>query len=660
MRRLAWSQLRFRGTRLVALLAGIFVATAAFTVLTAAARTEQLRTTGTVSAHFVPAYEILVRPRGARTELERRTGTVQPDFLSGIFGGISLAQWHRIEQIPGVSVAAPIAMVGFTEFGVDIPVTVPAADYRSPGRQLYRISTTWVSQGGTTRIAQPPSYLYVTPNRLRFELQRKNPLVELLPGGGVAAACPTSGFPPSASPFGIAAQSSVDCWSRADGAGTGRPGPAGAALARPGPARYYVTWQVPLLVAAIDPVAEARLDGLNRAVVSGRYLGEDAGARRDAAGLTEFPVLAASSSGMDEYAVTRLQRLAPPARPPRTGLAWMTREAAASGTTIATVTTTAQQAYRKVYNAYAEITTSGAVTGISPLWGYWTVGPVSYRRASSGALVPRTVRNPASAWYTGGVEPPPMDDEDVQYRELAIHTTPYDLTKPHAPALGQAYARVVGTFDAARIRAFDPLSEVPLGLYQPVAAAPGSAASRRALHGHDLLPNQNIGGYVTQPVDLVTTLAALPALESAYYGDGARAADPISAIRVRVAGVTGPDPVSLERIREVAQQIEFRTHLDVDIVAGSSPAPTAIDLPAGRFGRPPLTLTEGWVKEGVAIQILTAVDRNSVALFSLILAVCVLFVANSASVAVRGRQRELGVLSCLGWTRPRLFTTVLG
>src|SRR5579875_2992165 len=143
-------------------------------------------------------------------------------------------------------------MVGFTEFGVDIPVTVPAADYRSPGRQLYRISTTWVSQGGTTRIAQPPSYLTVTTDR---------PLVELLPGGGVAAACPTSGFPPSASPFGIAAQSSVDCWSRADGAGTGRPGPAGAALARPGPARYYVTWQVPLLVAAIDPVAEARLDG---------------------------------------------------------------------------------------------------------------------------------------------------------------------------------------------------------------------------------------------------------------------------------------------------------------------------------------------------------------------------------------------------------------
>jgi predicted lysophospholipase L1 biosynthesis ABC-type transport system permease subunit len=46
-------------------------------------------------------------------------------------------------------------------------------------------------------------------------------------------------------------------------------------------------------------------------------------------------------------------------------------------------------------------------------------------------------------------------------------------------------------------------------------------------------------------------------------------------------------------------------------------------------------------------------------LFALILIVCMLFVANSASTSVRGRRRELGVLACLGWTRPRLFTAVL-
>jgi predicted lysophospholipase L1 biosynthesis ABC-type transport system permease subunit len=124
--------------------------------------------------------------------------------------------------------------------------------------------------------------------------------------------------------------------------------------------------------------------------------------------------------------------------------------------------------------------------------------------------------------------------------------------------------------------------------------------------------------------------------------------------------VTGPNPVSLERIKLVAQQIAVRTHLTVDIVAGSSPKPTTIELPPGRFGQPGLLLTEGWVKKGVAVAILTVVDRKSLALFTLVLIVCVLFVANSATAAVRGRRRELGVLACLGWTRPRLFTAVLG
>jgi putative ABC transport system permease protein len=98
----------------------------------------------------------------------------------------------------------------------------------------------------------------------------------------------------------------------------------------------------------------------------------------------------------------------------------------------------------------------------------------------------------------------------------------------------------------------------------------------------------------------------------------------------------------------------------VDIVAGSSPAPTTIALPSDSFGTPALLVSEDWVKKGVAITILNAVDRSSVVLFAAILVVCALFVANSAAAAVRGRRHELGVLAALGWTRPRLFVTVLG
>ena len=78
MGRLAWSQIRFRLARTLSLVAGMLVAATAFTVLTAASQTAQLRTVGEVSANFAPAYEILVRPRGARTAVEDQTRTVAP------------------------------------------------------------------------------------------------------------------------------------------------------------------------------------------------------------------------------------------------------------------------------------------------------------------------------------------------------------------------------------------------------------------------------------------------------------------------------------------------------------------------------------------------------------------------------------------------------
>ncbi|HUC24395.1 MAG TPA: FtsX-like permease family protein [Streptosporangiaceae bacterium] len=671
MGRLAWSQLRFRTTRAIALLVGLLLATTAFTVLTAASRTAQLRTVGTVTAHFKPAYDILVRPEGARTALETQTGTVQPNFLSGIYGGITMAQYHDIAQIPGVQVAAPIAMVGYALLTSQLSFPLPAADLSRPGRQLYRVTTTWTSQDGTSRVTQPPSYLYITPQRLELpkglhiigaagSITQTVNQTERGPDGKSVAICPgNAALSPGGDPFGVAAQSDCTAWSKVNGYGPGRD------FSRANP-RYDVSWVIPVLIAAVDPVAEAKLDGLNHAVISGHYLPEDT---RDAGGTGTFPVLASSVSGLDESAVTQLAALTAPASPPSMTVPWMTRRVTASSQVISTSTTTARQAYQQLLAALAVKGSAGPAVGGTVMYAgknqsngpvgveaYWSVGPTSYRRSRSGALIAQLTYNPASAWYAGGAQDVSMDDEDNQYRKVSVH----------APALSTftsvaASPQLAGIFNPAKIKAFDPLSAVPLGAYEPVVAAPATAASRKALHGRDLLPNANLGGYVSQPVDLITSLSALPALQNqGYYGSGVHARDPISVIRVRVAGVTGPNPVSLARIREVAQQIEVRTHLDVDIVAGSSPSPTTIDLPAGKFGQPALTLSEDWVKKGVAVAILTAIDKNSLVLFVLILIVCVLFVANSASAAIRARRRELGVLACLGWTRPRLFTAVLG
>jgi putative ABC transport system permease protein len=654
MRRLAWSQLRFGTVRVVALLIGMLLATTAFTVLTAASRTSQLRTVGTVAGHSVPAYQVLVRPAGTRTPLEAEDGVVQPSFLSGVNGGITMAQYQQIARLSGVSVAAPVALVGYTQLVSVLTRPLPAASYAAPGRQLYRISTTWVSDGGSSRIAQPSSYTYVTPDPLQVG-DSDGSSSEQAPGHPAATVCPAVPAVLGGDPFGPARQAEADCYSKANGYGGGQGGAPGG---NPG---YAAVWVLPVLIAAVDPVAEAKLDGLDHAVTAGRYLAENARASNvtgdSAQSTADFPVLASTTSGMTEYARTQVDQLAAPATPPDMTAGWMQGQARAPGTAVATTTTSAQQAYQALL---AAMRPGNKVS--EGIFSLWSVGPVSYQPAggSAGALTPRVVSNPSSVWSTSGLGPVSMDNADRQFRAITDHT--HGSTAFAAGTGGLvASPKLVGTFNPAKVTAFDPLSAVPLSIYQATAAGPADAASAAALGGTALRPNENLGGYVSQPVNLITTLSALPALyASGRYGQALPSADPISTIRVRVAGVTGDDSLSLARIRQVAQQIEQQTRLDVDIVAGTSPAATAVDLPAGRFGRPPLALTEEWVKKGVAVAILSAVDRSSVLLFCLILVVCVLFVANSASAAVRGRRRELGILACLGWTRPRLFGAVLG
>jgi putative ABC transport system permease protein len=637
--RLAWAQLRFRVTRTLALLTGLFVAATAFTVLTAASRTAQLRTVGTITASYSPSYDILVRPKGARTALEDQTGTVQPNFLSGIYGGITMAQWRQVQRIQGVQVAAPIAMIGYVLVSAGVPLDLSSADYDRPDRQLYRFSTTWVSAGGATRITQPPSYVYYTPDRIAVSTDPYS-ISEVLPGGSQVEVCAPP-VPANGNPFGVAGQTQITCGSKQSGWVFG--------------GRPAVVWNFPMLIAAIDPDAEAKLDGLSHALSSGRYLAENAAdGTATVNGFAEptFPVLATTSSGVGEEAVTTVQRLATPARPVVLNQNVETRDATAPGQTVLTTTSTAQQAYKLALK----------LTPTGPIGFYYEAGPVSYRRGPGGSLIPVQVTNPASLWTApdGDItEGPPIDQADSQYRPLRRHE---NLNVETTPTYDPSPLPVLtGTFNPGRITAFNPLSQVPLGPYQAVTATPADAASAKALGGGDLLPNLNMGGLVSQPAQLLTSLSALPALENAnQFGTGIPAADPISVIRVRVAGVTGPNVISRVRINQVAQQIATQTGLDVDIVAGSSPVPVRVGLPAGKFGQPSLALIMDWVKKGVAVTILTAVDRQSVLLFTLILLVCVLYVANAAWAAVRGRRRELGVLACLGWQRSRLFGAVLG
>ncbi|MGI9185769.1 MAG: FtsX-like permease family protein [Solirubrobacteraceae bacterium] len=659
MRRVVASELRHRRGRSLALLVGISLATTAFTVLTGASDTQRLQVRATVAAHFRSAYDILVRPHASRTTLERRRDVVRPGALSGIFGGITLAQWRTVLHTPGLSVAAPIAVVGYVLLEADVPIDLTRY-LPAHGRALFRVRVRRITDRGLTRQADAALYVYASPrpfapNPGSFGPYRPVQYAprELLAHGAQQPVCAEGLFPGSpwdrSARGGSFALGNVDCWSRRTGLGAAG-GSIGFVAFPRGHVGALIAAQLPFVFAAIDPVQEARLDHLNRAVIQGRYLRT---ADQPPKTTPQVPVLAPSRPYVDESVRARIERLPSGAaerfvhRPPLLGARLARFLARQRGQPIRTATIGPPGEQRTLLGELR--------SGPPPVvFDYWTVRPTRYRSARGDQLVPLQAHNSILTWLTNNAYfPAPLSAQDRQFRVLSrVQATPPNGVPP--PLL-----RSVGTFDPAKLAGFSSSVNAALDPYRSPGLAGADVRSRQRLGDRALLPNGNIAGYLTQPPLMLTNLRSLPAFEGSNFMPNSGAA-PISAIRVRVAGVRGIDAISRERVRLAAQRIATRTGLQVDLTIGSSSAPLTVELPAGRFGRPALRLTEPWIKKGVALAILAAVDKKSLVLFALILVVCALFVNNAASAAVRTRRSELGVLAALGWTASRRFAVMIG
>lgn len=675
MRRVLWSQFRHRRGRSAALGLAILVAAASFTLLTAATRTSSLHVHGTLKSTFRPAYDVLVRPAGSQTVLEHNERLVRPNFLSGVYHGITLAQWHEIERIPGVAVAAPSENLGYAFFPVYVYFSIKNLVDRAPN-QLYRLRFWWITNDGRSRYRSASTvYMYyhpkpLSPKTLAFKPPQVGPypMPPYLCLGFNNSASPFPGFPPT--PF--------------------RTYPGLYCSALPGTVtEFAASADVPVKLGAIDPAAEAKLLRLDHAIVAGRYLREDehtVKAYGADLGFRAVPVIVSDHVFYGEHPQVTIDRLAilkgvPFERlmaagacklsaypckgtvPPPKGARWKTAAAfvlSLPARRVEARTFTIAAAYQTLL----QIGTAGTRTLF--IQSYWQDSPVRYRTLGPDHLEPRTTTNPFAVWTADhgpvglGYQLAPPENQDVQFRRLyQVYSSPYfNGNEQEMPRL-----HVVGRYDPFRLPGFSPLSRVPLETYYPPELEPGNAATNRVLRGQPLLPTQNLGDYVSAPPLMLTTMRAARTLLAPPGFENAPLAErraPIASIRIKVAGVKGPDPLSLERIKVVAERIHAQTGLTVDITAGSSPHPVFVTLPHGRFGRPTLVVREGWSKKGVTVSFLRALDRKDVALFALILVVCTFFLGNGAFASVRSRRGEIGALLTLGWSPVEVFRAVLG
>jgi putative ABC transport system permease protein len=701
--------IRRRPARALSVFAGIFAAGLSFGLLTSETAGSRLHVTSTVRQNFRSAYDILVRPKGAASSFERTHHLVDDGFLSGQFGGITMNQYREISHIPGVSLAAPVANLGYFMVSTQLFVPFPKRVRRSSA-SVYRIELNWDVHHGLASYPGATSYVYYTTDGLRYTSPASG--LQVAAGGTTSNVC--GGFAKGANGVAhtskglvvvVVGKAVADPYkqSLAPNFYCSSPNLTYTKAVRPiisstnaevgGRLGAELTFQFPVLIAGIDPDAEQRLVGLRSALTAGHYLKEGAGLSKPSPtpGLTDerpltrfYPVLASTDTFLDEAATIKVRRLnLPKGQRLATILASSSAYAAVTkaqgGRTLWKDTVSPTTAWRALLGNFQH----ASRLDFTP--DYWRVGPAHYRLqpGSQPAVAVKEVPNDPNVWsdtsqtaevINGAFAPP--GSADTWYRQLRAFGASGNAY-PRSPRTFLTPApKLTGTFDPSKLRGFSPLSKVPLQTFYPPQATGANAVTRRRLQNTALGPTTNLGGYLTQPPLLLTTLAGALALDNgegdsytaripggrihvqAYAGASPKA--PISAIQVRVAGITGPNSLSLAKINLIAEEIARRTGLTVDVTAGSSPTDVGVKLAKGRYGTPALDLQQQWVREDVDSAIIEAQNSKDIALLILITLACGLFVAGTTLAGVRERKREMAILGTLGWPGAAIAHLIVG
>lgn len=229
---------RHRARRAGLALLAIAAASGAFAACRSASQVAVLGVQAVLGGRRAGEYDILVRPPDSRTQAEVTDGLVAPNHLGTVPGGITDAQYQAIRTVPGVELAAPVAVLGYYESSLWV-----RADGFAPGAYAVRCASD-EGDGPGTRRGEAVFLHYI--------------------GLGSSALYDADG-------------SSGDIWSR---------------RAFPG---CYFGYRG--LVVAIDPVAEASLLGLDTAA-QGRYLAGQEAAQGDSLVHPETPAFGARHAAL--------------------------------------------------------------------------------------------------------------------------------------------------------------------------------------------------------------------------------------------------------------------------------------------------------------------------------------------------------------------------
>jgi hypothetical protein len=581
----------------------------------------QVRIVDDVDSHWRGAYDILVRPAGARLNLDSTNQLVEPNFLDfGSAGGITLEQLAQVRMITDVAVAAPISTVGYLQYVASSPTLRVGAFPTEP--RLYSVHLVAVTSDGLGEIpvAEQDGRLLLAP-------------------GGAASSKSFARF-------------ATDLGSMSGGEDGLTVGFAGVDVA--------VT--APLM--AVDPVAEAALLGDR-----GSFLGPLAAieadrvnmatqiprvfrfAKFDLTGATPIPLLLSSrvyaplTLRLDIAQIGGPVRVPPVDEPVLKRLAEAEAEAGSGSQAIASLELDATDRLVPFLPLQLQLTWPGSPPAEGESFETKELGDFDARlplRPTYGTVAAR----PGSTATSFKIE---------TVASSGSATTSYRLSRSYSLALKDqavedGLARPfdvvpLGTFDLSSFAdPGDPIAYVPFGAYDPPDTALVAGPDGTPMAPRPMSPTLDPSGLISMPPLAITDMAAAGDL---------RGAAPIDAIRVRVAGLTGFDADARTRVERVASGIAD-LGLDVDIVAGSSPAPVELYVPGYRSGAGIMAdlgwVSQRWTSLGAAERVERGLGQLNVVLLLLALGVALVVAAGVQNLALAARVREIAVLRAIGWS----------
>ncbi|WP_430791072.1 FtsX-like permease family protein [Virgibacillus flavescens] len=307
------------------------------------------------------------------------------------------------------------------------------------------------------------------------------------------------------------------------------------------------------------------------------------------------------------------------------------------GTEIDQFSFTTEEAHKKIVNQIRE----GSKSSEDFNWMPFKPSSVNYREVTSPF---------ADRWpFTYEVEPyiVPTDSllaVDHAYRPITM----FSEESSNWPRLELNFK---GIFDPGKLEVSkDPLTELPMETYFPSKAEWVLDKNENPINPpKKMKPTNNPYGFLTKPPLMLTTLDAA----AKVIGE-----KPISAIRIKVAGVDELNETSKKTLQAVATKIEAETGLITDITLGSSPQPALTHIP-GVDGKKSIGwIEQPWIKLGSSVTIFQQSKVGMSGVIASVVAVAVVYVFASNIIMMYARKKEFALLLSVGW-RPNQLSRLL-